>query len=296
VQSIIFLYLYFILATFVVFACWILAGFALLGNEAFSETCDMMELHVAGQRNPYVLENLRCDQLADAGAAVSEAQAAGNVAVKDANTQINGTARTCSHPARLPAPVPAALHFLCLMQQLQPPCCSYYRLRWPGSARVLREVPPAPACVPFSCTRHPDRTGRHSVPHGLREALLRPKQIVQRSTLRPVCCRGQQPNQCAAELNTQAGVLPNFEEVPVLCEPYKEQPAGSNVYVPNTDAQGCTPMTQADIQAAYGERVCQTDLPPNPDGNNAEFRVRNLYHLYAGSRLQVQLICGSAAP
>lgn len=88
VQSIIFLYLFFILATGLVFACWVLAGFALIGNKAFDETCEMMQLHAAGQKNQWVLENLPCDELAKAGDAVSEAQVGGNAAVESANGDI----------------------------------------------------------------------------------------------------------------------------------------------------------------------------------------------------------------
>lgn len=87
-QSIIFLYLYFILATFTVFALWSLAGFGFVGNKAFEETCTMMDLHAQGQKNKYVLDNLPCDELAKAADSVTEAQAGANAAVEDGNVSI----------------------------------------------------------------------------------------------------------------------------------------------------------------------------------------------------------------
>ena len=90
-QSIIFLYLYFIVATFTVFFLWSLAGFAFVGNKAFDETCKMMDLHAQGYQNEYVLDNLPCDDLATAGAAVREAQLAANTEVEEGNTSIERT-------------------------------------------------------------------------------------------------------------------------------------------------------------------------------------------------------------
>ena len=91
VQNIIFLYLYFIVATFTVFALWSLAGLAFVGHRAFDETCKMMELHYQGNPNDYVTDNLPCDDLAKAGDAVTEAQEGANAAVEAGNEQLERT-------------------------------------------------------------------------------------------------------------------------------------------------------------------------------------------------------------
>ena len=88
VQSIIFLYLYFIIGFFVIFFLWCLAGFGITGNRAFVETCDMMKLHVAGDRNPTVLEELHCDDLAGGRGQINDAVVSGNNAVADLNEQL----------------------------------------------------------------------------------------------------------------------------------------------------------------------------------------------------------------
>ena len=87
-QSIIFLYLYFIVATFTVFFLWSLAGFAFVGNKSFRETCTMMDLHAQGNKNQYVVNNLPCDDLATAGDAVRESQVAANAQVVEGNAQL----------------------------------------------------------------------------------------------------------------------------------------------------------------------------------------------------------------
>eukprot|EP00892_Ulva_mutabilis_P012478 jgi/Ulvmu1/9602/UM054_0032.1 len=88
VRNIIFLYLYFILGFFVIFFLWVLAGFGITGNRAFTETCDMMRLHVAGDRNPTVLEELHCNDLAGAKDQINAAVLSGNVAVMELNDQL----------------------------------------------------------------------------------------------------------------------------------------------------------------------------------------------------------------
>jgi hypothetical protein len=90
-QRITFVYLFFILATFTVFALWSLAGFALAGLRAFDETCTMMDLHAQGQKNEYVEEKLPCDKLAEAGNIVLEAQLGANAVVAKGNEGIQGS-------------------------------------------------------------------------------------------------------------------------------------------------------------------------------------------------------------
>jgi hypothetical protein len=89
-QNIVFLYIYFIVATFTVFALWSLAGFGIVGNKAFRETCDMMELHTQGYKNEFVLDKLSCAELKKAGNAITEAQLGANAAVNEGNMQLNG--------------------------------------------------------------------------------------------------------------------------------------------------------------------------------------------------------------
>lgn len=98
VQNIIFLYLYFIIATFTVFALWSLAGFAFVGHKAFDETCKMMELHYQGNPNDYVTDNLPCEDLERAGDSVTEAQLGANAAVEAGNEQLERMLQiTCTH-------------------------------------------------------------------------------------------------------------------------------------------------------------------------------------------------------
>lgn len=87
-QAIIFLYLYFIIGFFVIFFLWSLAGFGITGNRAFVETCEMMELHVAGDRNPTVLEELHCEDLTGVTPQINAAVLSGNDAVDDLNAEL----------------------------------------------------------------------------------------------------------------------------------------------------------------------------------------------------------------
>lgn len=168
-QKIVFLYLYFILGFFVVFFLWCLAGFGITGNRAFSETCDMMRLHVAGDRNPTVLEELHCDEIAGAKAEINSAVVAGNDAVADINAELDAA------------------------------------------------------------------------------------------------------NQEIIALN------PAHEDVPLLCAPFALNDTMGEYVLVTEATDGCTLLSSDAVNATYADRVCEADLPANPDPQtNPEYAVRTM--------------------
>lgn len=161
------MYLYFIVGFFIIFFLWCLAGFGITGNRAFTETCDMMRLHVAGDRNPTVIEELQCDELAGARSEINSAVLSGNAAVQDLNTAL-------------------------------------------------------------------------------------------------------------ADANDQIGAVNSAHTpLPPVCVPFVLDAATEQYVLANATA-GCTPLQNDTIQATYADRVCQADLPPDPNPlTNADFRVRS---------------------
>lgn len=91
---------------------------------------------------------------------------------------------------------------------------------------------------------------------------------------------------CHAELNTDIPpFFPTYEPLPLLCEPYVALPApNQNKYKPNNNTADCTPLQRPELQNAYGDRVCERDLPPDVDGSNADFRVCPWHHVYCALR------------
>ena len=99
------------------FALWVLTGIGITGNRAFVETCAMMELHVAGDRNPTVIEELRCDDLAGGRDLINDAVRSGNEAVNDinaelasANVKLDGIGAVLGHEPLPPLCVPFVLN------------------------------------------------------------------------------------------------------------------------------------------------------------------------------------------
>ena len=70
--------------------CWVLSGVG-LGTHKFAENiCDMMQRHVDGELNPWVLDLARCDKLSGAFDSIGPMMRSANLDVKDANSKIDG--------------------------------------------------------------------------------------------------------------------------------------------------------------------------------------------------------------
>ena len=67
---------------------WALTGIGLSVHAVASDACDMMQHHVDGQLNPWVLDYAHCGDFQDAYDALQPAFAAANTRVNDANNRI----------------------------------------------------------------------------------------------------------------------------------------------------------------------------------------------------------------
>lgn len=85
-----------VLTTFLLLAfaitpvCWVLSGVGAITHSASSDVCEMMALHVSGQRNVYIDRELDCDSLSGARDAASDMMRASNDQVADANVAVTG--------------------------------------------------------------------------------------------------------------------------------------------------------------------------------------------------------------
>lgn len=66
-------------------ACWILGGVSLGTLNITNDTCSMMERHLAGDLNPWVLEQARCQELENVYESLGPLMQSSNAKVEDAN-------------------------------------------------------------------------------------------------------------------------------------------------------------------------------------------------------------------
>jgi hypothetical protein len=76
-------------------ACWILAGVGFVTREITKDSCNMMLRHYQGDLNPWVLQQARCKELADARVKVDPLMEGANVAVGEANKGLASAFSPC---------------------------------------------------------------------------------------------------------------------------------------------------------------------------------------------------------
>jgi hypothetical protein len=71
-------------------ACWVLTGIGRVANTLVDDVCVMMDKHVHGEPNQWVLDSMQCNELAGAMDAAEEMMRVSNQQVADSNTIIAG--------------------------------------------------------------------------------------------------------------------------------------------------------------------------------------------------------------
>lgn len=67
---------------------WIFAGVGMTVNAVVGDACTMMARHARGQPNPWLMEHLPCEEVAQAWDAAQEMMRASNNQTADANASI----------------------------------------------------------------------------------------------------------------------------------------------------------------------------------------------------------------
>jgi hypothetical protein len=84
------LHIFFLLAFIACFISWTLGGTGLIVNRLFDEACGMMQEYVDGSGNAWLQDALPCNELREAEKGVFTAMEAANLAIEEANEQVEG--------------------------------------------------------------------------------------------------------------------------------------------------------------------------------------------------------------
>ena len=76
-------------------ACWVLGGAGYATKRLVGDACEMLERHVEGELNPWVLQEARCDELLDATETLGPIMISANAAVREANSGLSRALLLC---------------------------------------------------------------------------------------------------------------------------------------------------------------------------------------------------------